>query len=289
MDKIKLSVVLATRNEEEHLGECLTTVGKLANEIIVVDEHSSDKTIDIAKSFGAKVLLEPHHAIFHITKQKAIDKARGDWILLLDADERVTEKLEEEIKKVVKLNQKELDRYESNLSDKRLFDRHTKIIEARDGKVGKSAGEYVAFFLPRSNYFLGRYLRYGGVYPDGVIRLFKRGKAYLPCKDVHEQMAVDGRVGWLASPLLHVPDRSFKRYLKRNSRYINLMVGEMKEQRVKSSLLFFLSYMVILPVRWFFLTLVRHKGILDSWQGIVFSFFSALRFPRAYIRYISTK
>lgn len=88
--KKTLSVVLATRNEEENLGRCLESVKSLADEIIVVDEYSTDKTVEIAKKYGAKVFLEPHHDNFHVTKQVALEKATGDWILQLDADEVVT-------------------------------------------------------------------------------------------------------------------------------------------------------------------------------------------------------
>src|SRR3989344_1550657 len=96
-----LSVVLATRNEEENIGRCLESVKKIADEIILVDENSQDKTIEVAKQYGAKIFLEPHHDIFHITKQKALDKATKDWILQLDADEVVTPELEKEIGQVL--------------------------------------------------------------------------------------------------------------------------------------------------------------------------------------------
>ena len=136
---------------------------------------------------------------------------------------------------------------------------------------------------------MGKYLKYGGTYPDGVIRLFKKGQAYLPCKSVHEQYVVKGRVGWLQEHLLHLADTSFKHYLKRNSYYIDLIVNEMKAKGLKIDLINSVDYLVVKPIHWFLLTQIRHKGILDGWQGVVFSFFSALRFPRAYIRYIIKK
>src|SRR5581483_1412425 len=102
--------------------------------------------------------------------------------------------------------------YQKKLPNKKLFQRHQAILEARDGKIGDEEGEYNAFFFPRLNYFLGKYLRHGGVYPDGVIRLFRKGKAYLPCKDVHEQMVVKGKVGWLQNDLYHYDSPTFARY-----------------------------------------------------------------------------
>jgi len=281
-----LSVVLATRNEEANLGDCLASVRNLANEIIVVDESSEDKTVEIARDYEAKVKIVQHEPIFHKTKQKAMDLATSDWILQLDADERVTPYLAKEIKKVLSLTPVELEQYQKTLPKRKLFLRHQKIVAERDGPVGTTGGAYVAFFIPRLNYFLGRYLRYGGVYPDGVIRLVKKGRATFPAKSVHEQLEVDGRAGWLANDLVHMADPTFTRYLARNSYYIDLLAKDLRKQKVQKSLAQGSNYFLVKPVWWFFLTQIRHKGILDGWQGIVFSFFSALRFPRAYWRYL---
>ncbi len=286
MNKNKLSVVLATFNEEENIGKCLNSVKDIADEIIIVDGSSEDKTREIAKKKGAKVYKVRNEQIFHINKQKALEKAKNKWILQLDADEIVSKELSEEIIKIIQMEDKDIGKYQKSLREKKLFDRHTKLIEERDGKIGKNVGEYAGFFVPRLNYFLGKYLRYGGVYPDGVIRLIKNGKAYFPAKDVHEQIVVDGRVGWLQNPLIHMADPTFKRYIMRNDRYIKLMVKELKDNKTKKDLSTFIKYMIIKPLRWFFMTQIRHKGILDGYQGIVFSFFSAIRFPRAYMRYI---
>ena len=281
----KLSVVLAVRNEEKNIGECLSSIKGIADEIVVVDEESRDKTLEIVESFGARVIKVKHSPIFHITKQKALEEAQGEWILQLDADERVTPSLAEEIRRVIGMSDEEIHKYQETLTNRRLFLRHQKLIEERDGAVGKE-GVYAGFFIPRLNYFLGKYLRYGGVYPDGVIRLVRKGKAHFPAKSVHEVMAVDGKVGWLQNDLIHMADPTFSRYLKRNSYYIDLIVTDMKKENLEKSIWQFLNYVLVKPIWWFFLTLLRHKGILDGFQGIIFSFFSALRFPRAYIRYL---
>lgn len=283
---MKVSVVLATYNEEGNLGACLASIKSLADEIVIVDGTSSDKTVAIAKSFGARVFIEPNHPIFHINKQKAIDEAKGDWILQLDADERVTPDLAQEILSLTKMTGEELTNYEISLPNQKLFRRHQQLLQHRDGAIGSKTGEYAAFFIPRLNYFLGRYLRHGGVYPDGVIRLFKKGKAYLPCKDVHEQMVVTGRVGWLQHPLYHIDSPTFDRYIKRNKRYIDLLSDEYAEKKVGKDFKTQFDYLVAKPTSWFFMTQIRHKGILDGYQGIIFSLFSALRFPRAYLRYL---
>lgn len=287
--QIKLSVALATFNEENNIGDCLESVRQIADEIVIVDGTSKDKTVEMAKRFNAKVLIAPNQPNFHINKQKSFDNSSGEWILYLDADERVGNELAYEIKKVILMGDDEIEKYQNELKNRQLFLRHQKLLEKRDGPIGNSFGEYAAFFVPRSNYFLGKYLKYGGVYPDGVIRLFKNGKAYLPCKSVHEQMVVEGKVGWLQNDLLHLADPTFQRYLQRNDRYINLMVEDMKKNNLDKNLKNFLNFCLIKPIWWFLLTSVRHKGFLDGLPGIIFSFFSALRFPRAYLCYLLSK
>lgn len=285
---MKLSVVLATRNEEKNISECLTSVKDIADEIVVADENSGDRTRQLAESFGARVLSVKHASIFHESKQKALGTASGDWIMQLDADERVTPKLAEEIRKVITMTDDEIAKYQSTLKNHRLFLRHQKLIEERDGAFIEE-GEYAGFFIPRLNYFLGKYLRYGGVYPDGVIRLVRKGRAYFPAKSVHEMIKVNGKVGWLENDLIHMSDPTFKRYLQRNSYYIDLIVQDMNGEKLGKNPRQFIIYVIVKPVWWFLLTLVRHKGLLDGWRGILFSFFSALRFPRAYVRYLIRK
>jgi len=284
---MQLSVVLATFNEEKNIGTCLRSIKDIAEEIVIVDGSSTDKTVAIAKEFGAHVIVTDNPPIFHINKQKALDAAKGDWVLQLDADERVSPALAKEITKIISLSEEELQQYQSQLSEREFFLRNQEQWEIKQGKFSKEDKEYVGFFIPRLNYFLGRYLRYGGVYPDGAVRLIKRERAWFPCRDVHEIIQLDGNVGWLSHPLYHWDSPTFSRYMQRNSRYIDLMVKEFQEAKLKKNTINTFIYMCYKPIQWFFLTYVRHKGFLDSWQGFVFSFFSALRFPRAYKRYVS--
>ncbi len=248
--KSTLSVVLATFNEEKNIEECLLSVRDIADEMIVVDGTSTDKTVAIAKKLGAKVVIEKNRMLFHINKQKAIDLATKDWILQLDADERLTSELKKEIEEILLHPEREADGY----------------------------------WIPRKNWFLGRFLMKGGQYPDYTLRLYRRGKGSLPQKDVHEQAVVEGEVGYLTSPLIHFADPSFSRYLLRWGRYTDLMAKELKEKR--TGFLTGLSYIFVKPVWWFGLSYIRHKGFMDSWQGFVFSLFSSLRFPVSYIKYL---
>lgn len=284
--KSRLSIAVATFNEERNIKDCLKSVEGIADEIVIVDGSSTDNTVNIAKSFNAKVIIRDNPPIFHINKQLAFDKATGDWILYLDADERVSKQLADEILKVTRMTQKDIENYQMSIPKKNLFLKHQELLNQRDGEIGKSTGEFVAFFFPRLNFFLGKFLEYGGVYPDGVIRLFKKDKAYLPCKSVHEQMVVLGKVGWLKNDLLHYDSPTLTRYLTRNSRYIDLMVSEFKKTKLEKNLDNFLDYIFLKPIWWFFSTYILRKGVLDGMSGLIFSFFSALRFPRAYIRYL---
>lgn len=249
----ELSVVLATYNEEENLPECLNSVGDLADEIIIVDGSSTDKTVEIARKYGAKVIVVRNLPNFHINKQKAIDLATKDWILQLDADERVTPELKKEIKE----------------------------------KIGNSANGY---WVARKNWFLDRFLMKGGQYPDYTLRLYRKGKGHLPQVHVHEQAEVVGHVEYLKHALLHYPYKNFASYLVKWNRYNDLLASQIIESLINKNLfkkiVYAIGYLIIKPTHWFLTTYIRHKGFMDLWPGFVFSFFSALRFPVSYLKYL---
>lgn len=283
--KPRLSVVVATRNEEENIGRCLESIKTIADEMIIVDEESTDKTAGIAKSFGAQVYVEPHHEIFHITKQIALEKAKGQWILQLDADEVVTKDLAEEIEAVIG----ERSNTHCDMEKQNLFERHQMLIEKRDGKIGKSTGEVVGYFIPRRNIFLGKPLIHAGVYPDGVIRLVKNGKARFPQKSVHEQIELDGEVSWLTHDLLHYDSPTLQKYFMRLNRYTDLQALELKDKHVSKNIFRFLFFVAIKPLTVFLSLYFRHLGFLDGVRGFLWSFFSASHFPISYFKYLTDK
>lgn len=244
-----ISVALATYNEEKNIASCLSSVKDWTDEIVIVDGSSTDKTVELAKKFGAKIILTDNPPLFHINKQKAINACSEKWIFQLDADEVVTEELKQEILDAV--NKQRLNGY----------------------------------WIPRKNFFLGKWLSKGGQYPDYSLRFYKRGKGRLPCKDVHEQAEVEGKVGYLKNPLLHYPYADFSEYLEHFRRYTDIFAKEYKEQKLSVSPFSFINYMIIKPKIWFLLTYFRHKGFLDGFPGFVFSFFSSLRFPVSYLKY----
>ena len=290
----KLSVVLATRNEEVNLGRCLDSVKAIADEIIVVDENSEDKTRDIAEKYEARVYKVEHEPIFHKTKEKALNLASGDWILQLDADEIVTPELAKEIKNILGITNEKIYEYEKKERQKnpgyaKLIQRHQRLIEEREGYLGKPTGKVVAFFIPRRNIFLGKPLIYGGVYPDGVIRLVKKGHAYFPSKSVHELMEIDGEVAWLFNDLEHHDSPTFNRYLERANRYTDLTAGEYKDKKIPTNLLYLLNYSFIIPAVTFLKLYIRHRGYKDGMRGFIWATFSALHFPSAYFKYWQMK
>lgn len=247
---MKLSVVLATYNEEKNITACLKSCKSIADEIVVVDGESTDNTVVKAQKLGAKVYGVENRAMFHINKQIALQKATGDWILQLDADERVDEELRMSIRQVVKTNPKE-----------------------------------AGFYLKRKNFFLGHWLKKGGQYPDPVVRLVRRGHARFPQKTVHEQIVVKGSTATLEGHLLHYTAPTFDRYLTNANRYTSLTAQELKKRKVSLSLISWLNYVAIKPTTTFLMLYLRHKGFLDGFPGFVFALFSGFHWPIAFMKY----
>jgi len=249
MEKPKISVALATFNEEKNLPVCLDSVKGLAEEIVVVDGGSTDKTVAVAQKYGAKVIATTNKPIFHINKQMAIDACQGDWILQLDVDEQLTPELRREILATVVKT------------------------------------KFNGFWLPRKNYFLGRYLTKGGQYPDYTLRLYRQGKGKLPCQSVHEQAVVEGKVGCLTSDLLHHPFPNFLEYLNKANRYANLLANEYLKENLSVGPWGVIKYLLVRPKLTFFEIFIRHRGFIDGFSGFVFALFSAIQKMTAYIRY----
>lgn len=245
---MKLSITLATYPADDpFLEKWLIAVKELADEIVVYYADITPKARELLARYGAKVLTGPNvWENFHINKKKANDSSSGDWILQLDTDEVVSPALAKEIRQVVNQNPEEN-----------------------------------GFWIPRSNYFLGKFLKKGGVYPDYTLRLYRRGKGNLPAKDVHEQAVVDGKVGFLKNDLFHYGNPTFSDYLeKRFNRYTDIMARNLPGG--------FLRNVFWEPVfnrnQGFFWIYFRHLGFLDGFPGFVWALFSGLHFPIAYFK-----
>jgi glycosyltransferase involved in cell wall biosynthesis len=178
----RLSVAIITRNEENNLAACLRSAS-FADEIVVVDNASSDRTREVARAHGARVLEVPDWPGFGAQKNRAIDACTGDWILALDADERIEEPLHAEIARV--LERADFDVYE----------------------------------MPRRSTYCGRFIQHGGWWPDYVTRLFRRGTARYSDARVHERLVTERPIGRLAAPLTHFSFRSMDQVLAKMNHY----------------------------------------------------------------------
>lgn len=250
MKKTKISVAIATYNEEENIVDCLDSVKNLADEIIVVDGSSTDRTRELAAKLGVKVIKTTNKPMFHINKNLAIDNCHGDWALLLDADERVSKELTQEIKETI-----------SKKPDQN------------------------GFWINRRNWFLGGFLSKGGAYPDSVIRLIRRGKGHLPEKSIHEQIRVEGEVGQLKNDIIHFAEPSFKRYLQRANRYTSLTAQELAKINPGRGVLSTIYYMIVKPILTFINIYIRHKGYQDGFRGFIWALFSGAHWFYAYVKY----
>jgi len=248
-----ISVVLATHNEEKNLKAPLESVAAFADEIIIMDGESTDGTVALAKKMGAKVFSTTNKANFHINKQMAMDKAIGDLVLQLDADEVVDEEL-------------------------------AAFIVSTHQKLQQQETLPSAWWVKRKNLFFGRFLQKGGQYPDPVIRLYQKGKAHLPHKDVHEQMVVDGDLGLAEGHFLHYSNPSFADYLRKFNTYTSFSAEKLHQQKQRPNFTLAFSYFFWKPLSTFFLLYFRHKGFVDGTAGFLFAACSALHFPVAYVK-----
>jgi glycosyltransferase involved in cell wall biosynthesis len=222
-----LSVILITKNEEANLKDCLESVS-FANEIIIVDSQSADQTISIAQSFGARVEITTDWPGFGPQKNRALNLATQDWVLSIDADERVTPELKNEI----------LDAIQSNSSQD-------------------------CYAIPRSSWYCGRFMKHSGWYPDYVDRLFKRGTAKFSDHLVHERLLPNGDVGHLKNHFLHYSYRNFEQVLKKVDVYSSAAALQAFQKGQTGCLA-----KALLHGFWaFFRTYVLRKGFLDGQYG----------------------
>ena len=189
----KISVAVITKNEEQNIRACLESV-RWADEIVVVDNGSTDETRQICQDFQARVYLEEWKG-FSRQKNSALEKTRNEWVLSLDADERVSPDLRQEI--------------EWTLEGNPLCD---------------------GYYIARKNFFLGRWIRHCGWYPDYNLRLFRKDRGRFGERAVHEQVELEGKVGYLKNPLEHITYRSLSDFLKRMDRYSTLAAREMRSE-----------------------------------------------------------
>jgi glycosyltransferase involved in cell wall biosynthesis len=236
-----LTLVVHTYNEAERLPGCLDSVGRLADEIVVCDMHSTDETVAIALAHEARVVYYANMGYADPARQFAIDQATQAWVLVLDADERLSPPLRDEIEALLRQE------------------------PACEG-----------YQIPRRNWMFGKYVEYGSWKFEAPLRLFRRGAAQWPAA-VHHEASVQGRVGRLAQPMLHQAHTSVARFIEKLNRYTDLEAQDMFQagQRVG------LASACLGTARAFLGQYVRLQGFRDGGHGLIlgllmaFYYFSA--------------
>jgi (heptosyl)LPS beta-1,4-glucosyltransferase len=227
-DRGRVSVTVVTWNEEDRLRDCLESV-TWADEIVVVDAESGDRTVPLAREFTDRVWVRPWPG-FAAQKNFAIDQARGAWVLSVDADERVTPALRERIQAVL-------------------------------GAGSPADG----FRIPRRNIFWGGWVRHGGLYPDYQLRLFRRGAGRFAEDSVHESVRVAGRVDALDEPLLHHSYRDIEDFVARSNRYSTLAARDWVRRGRRAGV----ADMALRPLGRFLSMYFLQRGFLDGGRGLV--------------------
>ena len=265
-----LSIVIITHNEEANLSRTLESVRQLVSdgkgEIIVVDSGSTDRTVEIAKSFGAKVFVEEWKG-FAAQKNSAIDKATGDWILSLDADEEVSVDLAAHIKRAAT----DVDHGPFEWA---LASAFTTRFEDLRGDVGLLP---LAFWITRRNYFLGRWLEHGGYYPDRKLRLFARGSArFDESRAVHEDAQTNRRTAIIkVGALLHHSYPTLSDYIEHMNRYSSLG-AEMVVAEANRKVRFSVIDIVLRPLATFVYNYFFRLGFLDGREGLLLHLYHAV-------------
>jgi glycosyltransferase involved in cell wall biosynthesis len=245
--RVIISVVIIAHNEEANIGRTLASVQPLVadgkGEVIVVDSGSTDRTVEIAKSFGAKIFIEDWKG-YAAQKNSAIDKASGNWVLSLDADEALEHGLADEV---------------------------MTIGEARSrGGIASPVG----FSIPRKNFFLGRWIKHGGFWPDPKLRLFRKGAACFEKRLVHEDAKlIDGICGRLKHPLLHYSYPTLTAYIDHMNRYSSLGAEMAAAKRPRG---FSLFNIVLRPLATFIYNYFFRLGFLDGREGLLLHLYHAV-------------
>ena len=238
-----LSACIITYNEADRIDDCVRSVG-FCDEVLVVDSHSTDATRERAAARGARV-IERDWPGYRSQKQFAVEAAHNDWVLCLDADERVSDELRAEI----------------------------------ESWRQRGFGGFAGWSVPRITEYFGRFLRHGNAYPDRLIRLFDRRHGGWVGREIHENTRVQGPVGRLKGHLEHYAYRSLTDHLSRMQRYADLMGQALYESGKRCGLA-----KVLLNPQWRFLRgYLLRLGFLDGWRGLLFALVESSYVRRKYL------
>lgn len=233
---IMISVVIIIKNNEEKIKDCLDSVG-WADEVLAIDTGSTDKTPNIAKKAGARV-VEFTKGSFDAWRNKGLKEAKGEWLLYIDSDERVTPELRNEIK--------------------------SKILNS------KSKIHYEAYAIPRRNFIFGKEFRYSGQYPDYQKRLFLRSKLRKWKGKIHEEPVFDGKLGHLKNPMIHIKHNNLQEMIEKTNNWSEIEARLMYDAKhPPMNIPRFISAML----REFYLRFIKQKAFLDGGEGIIYGIY----------------
>lgn len=234
MKSPKLVTVVLTRDEERHLPDCLESL-RWADELLVFDSYSQDRTVDIAREMGARVVQHPF-VNYAEQRQAALEAAGGDWVFFVDADERATPALAAEVRQVIR------------------------------------QASPVGWWVPRRNIIVGRWIRHAGWYPDYQLRLMRPGRArYDPSREVHELVILRGEEGRLQSELIHYNYDTWGEFLRKQMRYAPLEARVLRKQGVRARP----HHLLLQPLREFRRRYVTLQGYKDGLHGLLLSLLMA--------------
>lgn len=234
-DNNKVSAVIITYNEEENIFECLKSV-KWADEIIVVDSYSTDNTVKLCKSFSKNIkVIRRKWNCYSAQKNFAVSKTKNNWILSVDADERITSDLKKEILNMLK----------------------------------KDEMQYYGYKIPRKNYYFGKWIRWGGNYPDYQIRFYNKKHGKFKNVPIHEGVVIKGSIGVFINPMLHYSYTSINNYFKRFIAYTDIEMKLLASKKTKINLLNTFKYIFFIPIKKTITRYIFKFGFLDGIDGLL--------------------
>ncbi|MBI2195601.1 MAG: glycosyltransferase family 2 protein [Candidatus Levybacteria bacterium] len=241
----KLSVVISAYNAQDKIEDCLKSV-QFADEIILVNNSSIDKTVEIAKKYTSKIFDRPNNPMLNVNKNYGFSKASGEWILCLDDDERITPELRDEVKLQISTPIKS----ESNLNAQNIN----------------------GYFIPRRNIIFGKWIKHAGWYPDPQLRLFKRTKGKFEEKHVHEMVKVTGEVDYLKEHILHYNYQTISQFLHKMS---NIYVPNEAKVLISKGYKANFADAIKFPLKEFLTRFFAQEGYKDGFHGIMLSLLMA--------------
>ncbi len=249
-----IAVVVSARNEEAKIGRCLTSVRQLADEIIVIDNESTDQTRVIARQFTPSIFERKNNPMLNVNKNYGFTKAKSDWILSLDADEEIPVELAKEIELVLSQNKKQMSQVQG-------------------------------YWIPRKNILFGKWITHGLWWPDEQLRLFRRGKGKFPCRHVHEYIDVDGLTAHLTHAFIHHNYETISQFIYK----MDTIYTENEVQKLTNSSYQLAWYDCLrFPVSDFVKIYFAQSGYKDGLHGLVLSllqsFYSFIVFAKLWER-----